>query len=319
MTSITSAVMGGRVSEEQCLSFDGDDHGQWLPFLQENGYCVIRAVATPAEVEEAQDHMWGDMMRLFEVERGDITTWGKIPNGSAGILSKELPQTKGPWVIRALESVRSVFGRIWGTDQLLVSMDSILVWLPWWLNPHWEPVSEGLHVDQNPFHKIDMCCVQGMVPLLDVTDETGGLEVVPYSHQESARERFRTTHPHYARNKSDWCLLRATDSLMSAPILLKAKAGDLILWDSRLIHGGRVGRGKQAQYDSDTNVGLARLSIPVCMTPREFATEQVQSKRKKGFTAGYTYTHWPHEAVCTSFSSKYYVAVDLTPRAMDLV
>lgn len=307
--------------EEPSISFDRAEHNQWLPFLQQNGYCIIRAVASAAEVEAARDYLWEDMRRLFEVDRDDVSTWGKLPNGSAGILSKELPHTRGPWLIRALESIRAVFGRIWGTDKLLVSMDSVIVWLPWWVNPHWEPVSEGLHVDQNPYYKIDMCCVQGMVPLLDVTEETGGLEVVPFSHQQSARERFKTTHPQYSRNSSDWCLLRTADALTHAPILLKSKAGDIILWDSRLIHGGRVGRGERRRHDSVRMAGvdLARLSIPVCMTPREFATEQVQSKRKKAFTAGSTFTHWPHEAVCTNFSSKAFVAVDLTERSMDLV
>ena len=32
---------------------------------------------------------------------------------------------------------------------------------------------EGLHLDQNPFAKPDRCCVQGMVPLLDVTEASG--------------------------------------------------------------------------------------------------------------------------------------------------
>jgi hypothetical protein len=35
----------------------------------------------------------------------------------------------------------------------------------------------GLHLDQNPFAKPGFECVQGMMPLLPVTDEVGGLQV----------------------------------------------------------------------------------------------------------------------------------------------
>ena len=58
-------------------------------------------------------------------------------------------------------------------------------------------------MDQNPFTKPQLdcvqgkgkckcrckCidCVQGMLPLIDVTERSGGLEVVPRSHCEDAR------------------------------------------------------------------------------------------------------------------------------------
>ena len=32
-------------------------------------------------------------------------------------------------------------------------MDCFLLWRPWKNNQHWKPKTEGLHIDQNPFHK----------------------------------------------------------------------------------------------------------------------------------------------------------------------
>ncbi len=88
--------------------------------------------------------------------------------------------------------------------------------LPCQLEETWRPVTEGLHVDQNPFSKPGLDCVQvffvfftyfslsspfnirfvrgvlqGMLPLYDVTHETGGLEVCPRSHLPEATEAFR--------------------------------------------------------------------------------------------------------------------------------
>jgi len=37
--------------------------------------------------------------------------------------------------------------------------------------------------------------VQGMVPLIDVTEDVGGLQVVPRSHSDEAKAGFRERHP----------------------------------------------------------------------------------------------------------------------------
>ena len=51
----------------------------------------------------------------------------------------------------------------------------------------------------------------------------------------------------------------------------------MILWDSRTIHGGRVGTGecskKVANRQSDEPVTLARLSLTVCMAPKSRVTQ----------------------------------------------
>jgi ectoine hydroxylase-related dioxygenase (phytanoyl-CoA dioxygenase family) len=109
-------------------------------------------------------------------------------------------------------------------------MDSVLLWLPWWENASWRPFTEGLHIDQNPFFKEEKICVQvrpisshflalihkslpcmplmtphqGMIPLIDVDEESGGLEVVPGSHLSPSREQFKARHSKYQTRPADW-------------------------------------------------------------------------------------------------------------------
>jgi hypothetical protein len=45
---------------------------------------------------------------------------------------------------------------------------------------------------------------------------------------------------------------------------------------------------------------LARLSVPVCMTPRALASEETLRARRAGFASRLPFTHWPHEAVTHS-------------------
>ena len=56
-------------------------------------------------------------------------------------------------------------------------------------------------------------------------------------------------------------------------ILLLAEPGDLILWDSRTIHGGHVGSSRPSRRPESAE--LARMSVTVCMVPRSKATPEV--------------------------------------------
>ena len=90
-------------------------------------------------------------------------------------------------------------------------------------------------------------------------------------------------------------MLDEDDPLQSQTVLLQAGAGDLILWDSRTVHGGLVGSGHPPPHQAGP-VELARLSVTVAMTPRCLASAEVQRLRREGFAAGESFNHCPHEA-----------------------
>lgn len=214
-----------------------------------------------------------------------------------GLVAK-LAQCAGAWHVRGSPGVKQAFAAIWGTPELIVSMDCVIVWRPWWLDESWRPKTEGLHLDQNPFHKPNLECVQGMVPLLPVTEAIGGLQVVPESHTDKAKQELMKLCPHL-KNRGDWCMLGGIN-LTTEPQLLLADPGDLILWDSRTIHGGVVGTGVvpdgHAQGTGEPCGEFARLAVTVAMTPRARASALVQAMRVDGFQAGRCFNHSPHEA-----------------------
>ena len=82
---------------------------------------------------------------------------------------------------------------------------------------------------------------------------------------------------------------------------MKASPGDMILWDSRTIHGGLVGKGQKAAVSGEETMEdngpptLARLSLTVCMTEKSRATESVLKYKLRQYEQGRTTTHWPHE------------------------
>ena len=125
---------------------------------------------------------------LLQVDRNDMSTWNnktwKLDR--RGFISAKIAQSSGPWQIRANGKVKETFAAVWGKEDLVVSMDAMLLWKPWWHNNAWLPKTEGLHLDQNPWHKPQLCSVQGMVQLHAVTAETGGWQrsagFAEYSH-----------------------------------------------------------------------------------------------------------------------------------------
>merc|ERR1719408_1016638 len=111
-----------------------------------------------------------------------------------------------------------------------------------------------------------------MVPLLPVTEASGGLQVVPNSHQPAEKEQFKKSHAHM-RSSGDWCPCD-DDDLKKQALLLQAEPGDLILWDARTVHGGLVGSGK-GEGSKEEARDLTRLSVTVSMTPRKWASDFV--------------------------------------------
>jgi len=282
----------------------------WPAYLEANGYVVIKQVADQSCVDTARDLFWNYFQDADGVDRNDSSTWKSWRVDHRGIVTDaEVIQSAGAWYVRGLPKVKQVFSVLWNTTDLIVSMDSLLLWKPWWIESSWRPKTEGLHMDQNPFQKPNRDCVQGMVSLYDVTTVTGGLEVVPKSHLPEAHAGLKQRHPFW-NGRGDFCVLDRYDILSKPTKLLTAQAGDLILWDSRTLHGGLVGTG---EVTPETPSQIARMSQTVCMLPRDRATANVLAKRKVGFTNGHGFTHWPNEIRITSQARASYKPIELTP------
>lgn len=290
---------------------------KWLEYLQANGYVVIKQTMSPEEVARARDLIWTDIEHTNAgVTRDDVGTWNSVAPAQTGLIAN-LAQSAGTWFVRGIPRIKSAFARIWNEEELLVSMDAAIIWRPWWINSKWTPRTEGLHLDQNPFSKPKLDCIQGMMALYPVTPNVGGLQVVPRSHLDAAKVDFKKNYQHLA-GAGDWCPLHSDDPNYDKTILLCCESGDLILWDSRTIHGGHVGTGQDpaltaappedaqapATPPEDTPCTLARMSVTVAMTPRAWASEETQKFRYQGCKKGLSFNHCPHEAGTSSGTIK---------------
>jgi hypothetical protein len=193
------------------------------------------------------------------------------------------------WDARMEPGVLDTFAKIWGTDELLSSFDSLNITFP---NRKDVPaLGAWEHVDQSPFRR-GLHCIQGVIVLSPSGPEDGGLLVYPGSHKLTDEffdtQTDKNTWKMIDRYSFDEAQLSWFAQRGIRPLKVCAEVGDLILWDSRTIHYGRVPTEKSNQI---------RTAIYAAFTPARLASEETLAKKKAIFREWGGTTHWPHDNI----------------------
>jgi hypothetical protein len=240
---------------KQPRKFELNESSLWHPYLQENGYVILKGVLSVQECRVAMGLVFDYLEELNTgINRHDPSTWGKEnwPDQlDAGILPwYGVGQSKAMWYVRGKASVRKAFATIWGGEQLLTSFDGMCLFRPWGRDPSWKTASNWYHVDQHPIHKPRFECVQSLVNLLPSSEHTGGNVLIPRSHK-TVLAHLRGAYPDalsklpkgddFFAIPSDDAILRGSgsgggDEPVNEPVMLAMGCGDMLMWDSRLIH-----------------------------------------------------------------------------------
>jgi len=212
-----------------------------LAFWHENGYVIVRRAVPQANVDAVIDIIW----EFMEMDRDNPETWYRSTDDGSGRPKlkesgmAELYQHQALWNNRQHPRVYGAFVDIWETEKLWVSIDRVN------LNPparadwdfrgfvHWD-IDTSLRPLPNR--------VQGVLSLVDVSAEAGGLQVVPGFHRQF-EDWVKTQPPDRDPRQPDMSGLELTSVEMNA--------GDLVIWHSLLPHGtGRNNsqRPRLAQY-----------------------------------------------------------------------
>jgi hypothetical protein len=205
--------------------------------------------------------------------------------------------------------VLSAFEKLWGTDELIVSYDTINLTLP---NAAKMGGSKPWpHVDQAP-ERQGLNCVQGIINrslpshrmkkrgqrfltqriVSEAGPDDGGLVVM----EGSAKlfDKFFKQHPpdrtkgplaalHYDFYPYQEADVKWFEEQGCKLVKVCAEPGDLILWDSRQMH--------YAVYPTTQTI---RTIIYACYTPAAMASPEDLQKKKEIFERWEATTHWPH-------------------------
>ncbi|CRG83306.1 hypothetical protein PISL3812_00657 [Talaromyces islandicus] len=268
----------------------------WYDHFLDYGYAVIPGVISPEKAAEYQQAAF-DWLKSFdnpELNLSNPATWTPLNLPYVSQINTfnhyGVVHERFMWDIRLEQRVIETFAQIWHTNRLLVSFDAINITLPH--RPEHVPRAKWPHVDQSPFRQ-GLQCVQGIVNLSKSGPEDGGLTVYPGSHKV-VEEFFAQNTDHTQWDRKDFysftpdeiIWFENTKGFKSHKVI--AEPGDLIIWDSRLVH-----YGAEPTANSDT----IRTVTYVSYAPVDLASGETLKKKKEAFEKWLATTHWPHENI----------------------
>jgi hypothetical protein len=233
--------------------------------------------------------------------RNDDTTWknyGRLaPVHSMNYHHFGLGNSQFAWDVRSHPGVSRAFSELWGTppEDLITSVEGIAVHFP----P--EITGRGFYRGRQWFHteqrstRPGLESVRGLVNVYDVDPGDATLRVLCGSHRLHG-----AYFDHYGVEcDKDWYRLPDQDAHVRffedrgcRKASVVSRAGDLVLWDSRIMHCGvepRKWRGRPKMMGA----------VYVCQTPRSKADPDILRWRERRFEERRTLSHLPHEP--TSF------------------
>lgn len=204
--------------------------------LGERGYAVVPGVIGPELVAA--------LLALLQDRAGvdltDPATWA-----APGFPAVWAHQAQ--WDVRQAPAVHAAFANAWGREDLVVSIDGLGFKPPVAVDPDGRYANAmPLHFDVDP--RSGDRIFQGVVYLTDVGPDDGAFRCVPgvFADLDGWLER----HPDF-----DHRVWADPDLEAHEVVPVAARAGDLVLFDSRLLHGNGVHRGtspRVVQYVSLT-------------------------------------------------------------------
>jgi Phytanoyl-CoA dioxygenase (PhyH) len=212
-------------------------------FWKENGYVIVPNAVPQENLDAVIDLLW----EFQEMDSQDPNTWYCNPAREIQMVELknsgmvEVYNHQVLWNNRQYPRVYDAFVDIWGTKKLWVTIDRANLNVP--SRPGYE-FRGFIHWDIDTSLAPLPINVQGVLSLNDTTEEMGGFQCVPDLY----------------RNLKDWVKDQPPGRDPFKPdisgfevVKVVSKAGDLLIWDSRLAHGIRENhsnRPRLAQYIS---------------------------------------------------------------------
>ncbi|GAA5973642.1 hypothetical protein JCM11641_005058 [Rhodosporidiobolus odoratus] len=263
---------------------DKGPFNDWRDDLARDGYAVVKG-AIPREKALGYRSRAFDWLESFArgFDRNDPKTFSQpyLPAYQRGgmYFSHGIHQEQWVWDIRTEPGIKNAFETLWGTKELVVSMDGAAIMLPG--GPPLAPdLRQWKHIDLSP-HREGFFVAQGLVNLNENGPDDGGLLVMKGSSKLLKEYFDEVGRPPLRDGKIDWHSFEEEEMKWFFDrgcewLKVCAEPGDLILWDSATIHQNCPPTG-----DRD------RMVTYVCMGPASLMTEEDKEVRQQTFKEGY--------------------------------
>ena len=223
------------------------------------------------------------------------------------------------WYLRTHDNIKKIFSTVHNVppDELLTSLDGMIVW-----SESNYPIDAGwFHVDQNPLNKPNFSSFQGLINLINCSEHTGGNVLVARSHHLFPHN-YIIDHNKYPSdvatfyetrlqeiNGDDWLEIDPNDrTILGNPeniICCLLQAGDVLLWDSRVVHCSHppsrqhTKENKKHNDNNEANTNectLIRGAGLINMIPSSNVNFMTKQSRVEATKSLRTLTHWVNKA-----------------------
>ena len=219
--------------------------GQWIhddnrEQFSCDGYMVVRNVVPPNLVANAAR----EIAAFVGADLADSTTWYRHPLRLDGIVP--LHHAQSLWDIRQSPNLYHVFAEFFGTPRLMVDMNRCIFRPP--VHRRFPKISQGtIHWDTDPKGPLP-ASLQGVVLLSDVSRDGGGFQCLPdvFRNLDAWLKRYarRGDFDFFYPGLNHW---DATQ--------VEGKAGDVILWSTKLPHGSAINRSNRPRIAAFVSMG----------------------------------------------------------------
>eukprot|EP01094_Clydonella_sp_ATCC50884_P024855 TRINITY_DN6354_c0_g1_i1.p1 TRINITY_DN6354_c0_g1~~TRINITY_DN6354_c0_g1_i1.p1 ORF type:complete len:334 (+),score=80.37 TRINITY_DN6354_c0_g1_i1:186-1187(+) len=243
-----------------------DAEGEARAFFDSFGVVVVRDVLSREECNATMSDIYGVLEAEVEgFDRKDVSTWERWNARSYGMPRSSVVFTRQMMRNRMNPNIYRAYSTLVGDTDLRVNHDRFVLYRPTANGrEHWK-TSCNLHLDCDPWgmarndermwQKVDALrygedqdfivennhvvpsrgpFVQGILNLLDNEEQDGGFWMIPGFHRvfEQWVEALGEPRDHGCRY-----ILPSTCALMKRGRRVMARAGSLIIWDQRCMHG----------------------------------------------------------------------------------
>ncbi|KAJ5306849.1 hypothetical protein PENANT_c003G01099 [Penicillium antarcticum] len=266
-------------------------YGDFRDDILQNGYAVVNgAVPRDRALKYADDiYTWLEEFKLG-FHRDDRSTIHKdqFPdiNEKGMCLGYGISHESFTWAVRQEPAVVNAFEKVYDTEDLTVSLDSVNIGFP--NRKDIKPNSPWPHQDQDP-EKPGFRCLQGLVNLLPNGPKDGGLIVCKGAHwlSEEFHANFKDEEKIWSWTKEWYGFTEAGQAWLEEKgcewLKVEAEPGDLLLWDSRTPH-----------YNLTSETDQDRFCVYTCFMPVADATKEQLQVKKMAFEETKMTIHWPN-------------------------
>ncbi|WP_426577860.1 phytanoyl-CoA dioxygenase family protein [Xenorhabdus stockiae] len=245
------------------LSISEGTMEKYLKSWDDNGYIIIESAVSKEQVQKTVDAIFyflemdksnhSDFYNMEIRSRSGIDEMGRIP----------FYHHQSLWDNRQNQIIYSVYEKIFGTSDLLVSVDRVNMNPP--VNENWKYegfIHWDIDVSKRPLERK----IQGLLSLTDDNGNSGGFQCVPGFHKVIYEWLSKQPAGYNSRFPDT-----AGMNIKSIPL----KAGDYVIFDSALPHGNIPNTSNEP-----------RLAQYFCLFPRTDITEQQVAERIVAYKKG---------------------------------